>query len=87
MGVRTPTRAEQRAFGTEAGLYVAYVQNGSRADTIGVPNDVLLTRVGDRRIGSVEAARQALAALADRQAPTLLEVRRRDGTRAFYEVD
>ncbi len=82
LGVRSLEGSERRAFGVDAGVYVAFVEKDSPAARAGVPRDVVLTRVDDAPIAAVEDVQSALRSAG----PVLLRVQRRDGTSAFYEV-
>lgn len=83
VGLRPLAEAEVQAFGIEEGAYVAYVENGGRADAAGLPRDVVITRLDETPI---EAPSDVVQYLAETSGPVVAEVQRRDGTPAFYEV-
>lgn len=82
-GLTAVTSAQQNAFGVDAGAYVAYVESGGAAEDAGLPRDVVIVRMDG---APVEAPSDIVARLERTDGPVLLEVQRRDGTRAFYEV-
>lgn len=86
LGVRPLTSEERDAFGVSDGVYVAYVQNGSVSGAGGLPRDVVVTKVGDTIVRSVDDAIDALERAEEDEGNTLVRVQRRDGTSAFYEV-
>jgi Do/DeqQ family serine protease len=86
LGLRDLTPADRRAFGTESGAVLAFVEQGTRADWAGVPEGGVLTAIeGDLVVGADDAA-DLLAVFGDEE-PILLHVLRRDGTTAFYEIE
>lgn len=84
MGVRPLDADEQSEFGIETGIYVAYVENGGQADAAGLPRDVVITHLDDTH---VESPSDAVQYLRETTEPVLVQVQRRDGTQAFYEVE
>lgn len=87
IGVRDLTRREQRSFSMSEGAYVAYVQGESPAGEAGLPRDVVITQINDETVASALEAIGALEqALRGAEPYVLLQVQRRDGTRAFYEA-
>ncbi len=84
VGLRALTDAEASAFGVEAGAYVAYVESGGKAAAAGLPRNVVITHLGDTQVETPADVVQHLAEATD---PVLVQVQRRDGTPAFYEVD
>ena len=83
-GLRTLSGAEASAFGVDGGAYVAYVESGGRAAAAGLPRNVVITRLGDTRI---ETPSDVVQHLAETTGSVLVQVQRRDGTPAFYEID
>lgn len=85
VGLRDVNEREQQTYDVDGGVYVAYVENGSRADEIGFPRDVVITHVDDQPIGSLDD----LKTYASQQdsGVVLVQVQRRDGTSAYYELD
>lgn len=75
------------AFDVEEGAYVMFVENGSRADVAGVPRNAVIVSVDGTPIASVEDLKSALADADEAKVPVVLEVVRRDGTLAFFEVE
>lgn len=86
LGIRAVTTREADDFDVSDGVYVAYVQNGSPSAAGGLPRDVVITRVNDARVRTVEDVLKALERAENGGEATLVQVRRRDGTSAFYEV-
>ncbi len=86
LGVRPLTQQERTAFEVDTGVYVAYVQNGSVSAEGGLPRDVVITKVGETIVQSVDEVLKALERAETSPRPALLRVQRRDGTSAFYEV-
>ncbi|ABC44961.1 Do/DeqQ family serine protease [Salinibacter ruber] len=84
VGLRPLTDTEASVFDADAGAYVAYVESGGRAAAAGLPRNVVMTRLDDTRIESPADVVQHLSAASG---PVLVEVQRRDGTPAFYEIE
>ena len=84
IGLRALSDAEASTFGVDGGAYVAYVESGGRAATAGLPRNVVITRLGDTRI---ETPSDVVQHLAEATGSVLVQVQRRDGTPAFYEID
>ncbi len=84
VGLRTIAADEASAFGVEMGAYVAYVESGGQAAAAGLPRNVVITHLDDTRI---ETPSDVVQYLADAEAPVLVQVQRRDGTPAFYEIE
>ncbi len=83
LGLKALSPEEREAFGVREGVYIAYVRSGSPAAHAGVPRDVVLLAVNDQPVASIE---DALRLFEQDSTSFLLEVVRRDGYRAFYEV-
>jgi serine protease Do len=86
LGLRELTDRERRSFGVNHGAYIAYTISGSPAAAGGLPRDAVITHVDDQQVFSAEEAIGYLASADDLGEPTLVQVRRRDGLTAFYEV-
>jgi Do/DeqQ family serine protease len=86
VGVREVSDREQDVFGVKRGAYVAYVAGGSPADAAGLPRDVVVLRVDGTRIDGPNALRRHLTETED-GGRALVEVQRRDQTRAYYEIE
>ena len=86
IGVREPSRRDLRRFATDGGVYIAYVEKGGLADVAGVPRDGLLRAIDSHEVATVEDLIDAIALASVEEGPALLEVVRRDGISAFYEV-
>lgn len=84
VGLRSLQSEEQSDFEVEAGVYVAYVENGGQADAAGLPRDVVITHLNETQ---VESPADVIQYLSDTTGPVLVQVQRRDGTKAFYDVD
>jgi Do/DeqQ family serine protease len=84
VGLRPLSDAEKSVFGVDAGAYVAYVEKGGRAAAAGLPRNVVITHLNDTRIGSPPEAVQYLSGS---DGSVLVQVQRRDGTPAFYEIE
>jgi Do/DeqQ family serine protease len=80
----TPLSDLQREdFGVDAGAFVAFVEGDGAAAAAGMPRGVVITHVNDTPVDSPEAVRRAIDATTE---PALVQLRRRNGTHAFYEV-
>lgn len=86
LGVRALTRRERDGFDTEQGVYLSYVEAGTAADEAGLPRDVIIERIDDEPVASVEDVVRRLGVAAESSATVLLRVKRRNGLSAFYEV-
>lgn len=84
VGVRPLSDAEASVFDVEAGAYVAYVENGGRAAAAGLPRNVVITHIDDMR---VESPADVVQYLSGASGSVLVQVQRRDGTPAFYEIE
>ena len=84
IGLRGLSAEEAAAFGVETGAYVAYVESGGAAAAAGIPRNVVITHLDDRR---VDTPADVVDHLAGREGAVLVQVRRRDGTPAFYEIE
>jgi Do/DeqQ family serine protease len=83
VGLRDLKTSERLAFGVQGGVYVAYVEQGKPAAAAGLPRDVALVRVNGTTVATPEAVGKQL----DRATgPVLVQVSRRDQTKAFYEI-
>ncbi len=84
IGIRELTRRERDGFDVEQGVYLSYIEAGTPADEAGLPRDVIIERIDDEPITSVEeVVRQLGGAAAE---TVLLRVKRRNGLAAFYEM-
>jgi len=86
LGLRNLTPAEQKMYGVSGGAYVAYVRGDSPAYISGLPRDVVIERIENRPVSSAREAVLYLQTLASRDQPVLIQVRKRDGRKAFYEL-
>jgi Do/DeqQ family serine protease len=84
LGMTALTDRQRSAFDLADGAFVAFVENDGAAAEAGLPRDVVITHVDDTRVNSPQAVRQQVR---EASGPVLLQVQRRDGSRAFYEVD
>jgi serine protease Do len=84
IGIRDISERDRRAFGVDSGVYVAYVERGSRASIAGLPRDVVLTRIDDFEVASSDEAFEVIGNASDEF--VLFSVKRRDGVRAFFEI-
>jgi len=84
VGLRPLSDAETSVFAVETGAYVAYVENGGRAAAAGLPRNVVITHLNDTRISSPADVVQYLSGTEE---SVLVQVQRRDGTPAFYEIE
>ena len=82
-GIRPLETSERLAFGVRTGVYVAYVEQGKSAAIAGLPRDVAIVQVDGSKVASVDDVRTRLS---QATGPVLVEVSRRDQTRAFYEI-
>jgi Do/DeqQ family serine protease len=85
VGVRGISDREEDIFGVKGGAYVAYVAGGTPADAAGLPRDVVVLRVDSTRIDGPGALRRHIAE-GEAGRRVLVEVQRRDQTRAYYEI-
>ncbi len=84
IGIRELTRRERDGFDVEQGVYLSYIEAGTAAAEAGLPRDVIIERIDDEPITSVEeVVRQLGGAAAE---TVLLRVKRRNGLAAFYEM-
>lgn len=86
VGLRDLSRREQAAFDVRGGSYLAYVENGSPADSAGLPRDAAVVEIAGTRIESTDQAIGLLEEAAQYEETVLIKVRRRDGSAAFYEL-
>ena len=89
LGVRELTRRERDGFDVEQGVYLSYIEAGTHADEAGLPRDVIIERIDDTPVTSVEDVVRQLGLVAESsEAPetVLLRVKRRNGLSAFYEM-
>jgi len=84
VGLRPVEEEEQSRFGLNAGAYVAYVEQGHPADAAGLPRDVVITALDDT---AIEAPSDVQTHLQEAEGAVLVQVQRKDGTQAFYEID
>ncbi|MFQ5568676.1 MAG: Do family serine endopeptidase [Rhodothermales bacterium] len=87
VGLRTVTDRERDGFDLEDGVYLAYVEKGTVADSAGLPRDVVIERINGEAVASVEDAVRLFAQAAEASETVLVRVRRRSGLAAFYELD
>lgn len=83
VGLRPVASVEAHEFGVETGAYVAYVEQGGKAASEGLPRDVVITHLDGVR---VETPSEVAQHLAETKETVLVRVQRRDGTPAFYEI-
>ena len=84
VGLRPLTADERANFGVEEGAYVAYVERDGRAAQAGLPRNVVITAINEQPVASPLDVQERLSAA---EGPVLVEVRRSDGTPAFYEIE
>ncbi len=84
VGLRPLSDAETSVFDVEAGAFVAYVESGGRAAAAGLPRNVVITHLDDTRM---ESPADVVQHLSEVSGPVLVQVQRRDGTPAFYEIE
>lgn len=87
IGLRELTDRERDAFDTERGVYLAYIANGSPAANAGLPRDVVILRIGEAAVNTLEDAVRELGVAAESEETVLLRVKQRNGLAAFYEVE
>ncbi len=87
LGVRELTNRERNGFDAAKGVYVAYVEKGNVAARAGLPRDVVILRVDEEAVGSVEEFVRMLQVAAESSDAVLLRVKRRNGLLAFYELE
>ncbi|MBO6576994.1 MAG: trypsin-like peptidase domain-containing protein [Rhodothermales bacterium] len=83
IGLFEMTDRFQRLFDLEQGAYVAYVENGGPASIAGLPRNTVIVSVDGASVTSAEDVELALEA---GDGAPLLEVVRRSGERAFFEL-
>jgi len=74
------------AFDVEEGAYVMFVERGGLADAAGLPRNTVIVSVDGERISGVAALRSMLGRADDAGSAVILEIVRRDGTSAFFEI-
>ncbi|MEF8865520.1 MAG: trypsin-like peptidase domain-containing protein [Salinibacter sp.] len=84
VGLRPLADTEASVFDVDTGAYVAYVESGGGAAAAGLPRNVVVTHLDNTR---VESPADVVQYLSEATGPILLQVRRRDGTPAFYEIE
>jgi len=87
IGIRDVSARERDAFEVDAGVFVAYVTNGSVASMAGLPRDVVILKIGDNNIHTIEDVLQTLGEPVEYGDSLILRVKRRDGLSAFYELE
>ncbi len=85
LGLRDLSEQDYKTFKVNAGVYVAYVTRGSVADEAGLPRDVVILQIEDFEVATLEDVRALLEEFEAAEA-VLFQVKKRDGTIAFYEV-
>jgi len=86
IGLRDVSPEEATDFGVGGGAYIAYVERSGLAAKAGLRRDMVITRIDEAPVESVEHAIGALGGLIDRDSAPLVEVARRDGILAFYQL-
>ncbi len=80
------TRRERDGFDVEQGVYLSYIEAGTTADEAGLPRDVIIERIDDEPITSVEEVVRQLGLAAESSETVLLRVKRRNSLSAFFEM-
>ena len=86
IGIRELTRRERDGFDVEQGVYLSYIEAGTTADEAGLPRDVIIERIDNEPVTSVEEVVRQLGLAAESSETVLLRVKRRNGLSAFYEM-
>ncbi|MFT7550765.1 MAG: serine protease Do [Rhodothermales bacterium] len=84
MGLFELTPRFQEIFELDGGAYVAYVENAGRASIAGLPRNTVIVSVEGVDVSSTA---EVVAALEGSAGAVVLEVARRNGERAFYELE
>ena len=83
MGLFEMSERFQRLFDLEEGAYVAYIENGGTAADSGLPRNTVIVSVDGERVSEPE---DVVRLLEEADGPALVEVVRRSGERAFFEL-
>jgi serine protease Do len=86
IGLRELTERDRRAFDVQHGAYVAYTISGRPAASGGLPRDAVILGVDYESVYSAEDAIAQLHLASDAGEAALVQVKRRDGLVAFYEI-
>jgi len=86
IGIREMTRREREGFDIEQGVYLSYIEAGTTADEAGLPRDVIIERIDDEPVTSVEEVVRQLGLAAESSETVLLRVKRRNSLAAFFEM-
>ncbi len=86
IGVREASDDDLRRFSVDGGVYVAYVERGSVASLAGVARDIVIRRVDDTPVNSVDELREVVTRAFAESGSAVVEVAGRDGISAFYEL-
>ncbi len=77
---------ETAAYGAEAGVYVSYVLGNTVTGEAGLPHGVVLDKINDRPLRSVEDMVRVLNDASDQGEPVIFSVRRRSGLSTRIEI-
>jgi serine protease Do len=87
LGVIELSSRISRAFDVDGGVYIMYVEKDSQADAAGVPRNAVIVSVDGSPLTAIEELKSALGAADAAGSAVVLEVVRRDGTVAFFEIE
>lgn len=85
-GIRNLTERDHQAFDVAAGVYIAYVQSGTRAEAGGLPRDAVIVDIDGEPVYSTKDVLRLMELAAEANEPSLINVKRRSGLHGFYEV-
>ena len=86
LGVRELVDRDRNGFDVEAGVYLSYVEKGSVGAAASLPRNVVIERINDQPVVSVEDVVRLLAQALEGSESVLFSVKRRNGLAGFYEM-
>ena len=86
LGVVAVSERIAAAFDVDGGVYVMFIENGSRADLAGVPRNAVIVSVDGARVAGVDDLKSVLGKADEAGSSVVFEMIRRDGAPAFFEI-
>lgn len=87
LGIRALSDRDRNGFDVEAGVFLAYVENGTVGAEAEVPRNVVIERINNEAVNAIEDAVRLLGLAAKGEESVLFRIKRRNGLQAFYEVE
>ncbi|GAB5519106.1 MAG: trypsin-like peptidase domain-containing protein [Rhodothermales bacterium] len=87
IGLQDLSGRQRRRFGVDDGVYLAYVDPEGSIAQAGVPRDVVIQRIAEMEVRSIDDVLDLFSEVVDVETTVLMRVRRADGTTAFFEVE